>query len=930
MNEKLEKLLKFWFPEYQIIKCLQQHGFIVDDGKPMINNSSITAPSYSNGNIATAPTHVNRPIQYVPPTYSPNNVSSAPKNKDKSPSNDAFVDLKIMLRTQWTGSEKDIMALGNAFERPYLRGYDNIKPKNTILVIGHESRGKVYGIQCISNILEKKKIFKQAEVSVLNFSDYETDAANDLFMSDLYKALNSKGESVVFENIDKASPSHLEILYQLITQGRYKLSKRYVLLNGSLMEATGVLDKDIVSQISANGKFLIFTSTLDAKKAISGLGNKFIEEIDDVIVLEPFSPIQIRNLTSNLLEKFGTKCREKLRFTIKVQEPLIEEISTHYREKGGVKALAEYIDEQLYEPLTEMILQNTFGNTNLGEINYNDGYVVTLDSGASFMMADFVKKYNAVELEEARRELEQVVGLTKVKEYVLNLENNFKVQQMRENKGLKKSDISMHMIFTGNPGTGKTTIARIVAKYLKAIGVLSSGHLCEVTRSDLVGQYVGHTAVKTSEVIKSAFGGVLFIDEAYSLCREQGDIFGLEAIDTLVKAMEDNRDNLVVILAGYENEMSDFLKTNPGLKSRFPNVVHFDDYTVDEMYEIAKITTKNKGYNLSAMCEAGLRHQFEARQIKGKNDGGNGRLVRNLIENAILNQSQRIVKNPEDDMELLIPEDFGLTNMPEFDLELELNKVIGLDSVKKYIRSLNARLKLQGERKKLGLKVDTTQTMHMIFTGNPGTGKTMMARTVADVLYNMNVIKTNNLVETDRSGLVAGYVGQTAIKTREVIESALGGVLFIDEAYALAQGGQNDFGQEAIDTLVKMMDDNRDNLVVILAGYSDDMRHFLTKNVGLHSRFPNIIEFPDYSVDELMQIAEGMYSAQGYVLNHEGKRVLREHLAVAKQDKHFGNGRYVRNVFERSLNNQALRLSIETNLSKDALITITEDDIREV
>ena len=220
--------------------------------------------------------------------------------------------------------------------------------------------------------------------------------------------------------------------------------------------------------------------------------------------------------------------------------------------------------------------------------------------------------------------------------------------------------------------------------------------------------------------------------------------------------------------------------------------------------------------------------------------------------------------------------------------------------------------------------------MHMIFTGNPGTGKTMMARTVADVLYNMNVIKTNNLGETDRSGLVAGYVGQTAIKTREVIESALGGVLFIDEAYALAQGGQNDFGQEAIDTLVKMMDDNRDNLVVILAGYSDDMRHFLTKNVGLHSRFPNIIEFPDYSVDELMQIAEGMYSAQGYVLNHKGKRVLREHLAVAKQDKHFGNGRYVRNVFERSLNNQALRLSIETNLSKDALITITEDDIREV
>ncbi len=451
-----------------------------------------------------------------------------------------------------------------------------------------------------------------------------------------------------------------------------------------------------------------------------------------------------------------------------------------------------------------------------------------------------------------------------------------------------------------------------------------------MTRSDLVGQYVGHTAIKTSEVIKSALGGVLFIDEAYALCRDQGDTFGLESIDTLVKAMEDNRDNLVVILAGYEEEMKDFLKSNSGLSSRFPNIVHFDDYTVDEMYEIAKITVKSKGYSLAASCEEGLRHEFESSQIKGKKDSGNGRLVRNIIERAILNQSQRIIKNPNDNLELLIPEDFGFANMPAFDLEQEFNTVIGLESVKKYIRSLNARLRLQGERKRLGLKVDNIQTMHMIFTGNPGTGKTMMARTVANVLYNLNVIKSNNLVETDRSGIVAGYVGQTAIKTREVIESALGGVLFIDEAYSLAQGGQNDFGQEAIDTLVKMMDDNRDNLVVILAGYRDDMKHFLTKNVGLHSRFPNIIEFPDYTVDELMEIADGMYTASGYTLNDEGKKLLRDHLIAAKQDKHFGNGRYVRNIFERSLNNQALRLSSEAKLSREDLITITKDDIQEV
>ncbi len=259
-----------------------------------------------------------------------------------------------------------------------------------------------------------------------------------------------------------------------------------------------------------------------------------------------------------------------------------------------------------------------------------------------------------------------------------------------------------------------------------------------------------------------------------------------------------------------------------------------------------------------------------------------------------------------------------------------ITKVIGLESVKVYIRSLNARLKIQAERKKAGLKTDNTQTMHMIFAGNPGTGKTMMARTVADILYNMNVIQSNKLIETDRSGLVAGYVGQTAIKTRQVIETALGGVLFIDEAYSLSQGGENDFGQEAIDTLVKMMDDNRDRLVVILAGYSDDMRNFLSRNAGLQSRFANIIEFPDYSTEELMQIAEGMYLDQGYVLSDAGKSLLMEILNKAKQNKQFGNGRYVRNVFERSLNNQALRLSSDNNLSKEDLITITEKDIQEV
>jgi SpoVK/Ycf46/Vps4 family AAA+-type ATPase len=531
------------------------------------------------------------------------------------------------------------------------------------------------------------------------------------------------------------------------------------------------------------------------------------------------------------------------------------------------------------------------------------------------------------------KELDSLVGLSNVKKEVNAIKNFIKIQKMREEKGLPITAVSNHLVFTGNPGTGKTTVARIIAKIYKDLGVVSKGQLIEANRSDLVAGYVGQTAIKTQEVIDKAKGGILFIDEAYMLDGE-GQDFGQEAIDTLLKAMEDYRDDFVVIVAGYTDLMKGFIDSNPGLKSRFTRYINFEDYSAEELLQIFKGLCKNYEYVLSKDAETPLLDYFKDIVSKKDDSFGNAREVRNYFESVVSNQANRISHEEYVDSENLITitlEDLKLPSKENKNESLdevlkEIDNMIGLKSVKSQINDLVQLVKTQKARKEKGLS-NSKISLHLVFTGNPGTGKTTIARYIGKIYKCLGLLKEGHLVEVDRSDLVAGYVGQTAIKTQDVISKALGGVLFIDEAYTLSNNNYNDFGQEAIDTILKEMEDHRDNLVVIVAGYTNLMKKFIDSNPGLQSRFNTYIEFDDYSVNELVDIFKKQCEASQYTLADDSLDCLYNYLQNIDTNK-FGNGRGIRNIFEKVVIEQAKRLSEFVESSDVDLTKITKEDIK--
>ena len=542
-----------------------------------------------------------------------------------------------------------------------------------------------------------------------------------------------------------------------------------------------------------------------------------------------------------------------------------------------------------------------------------------------------------VSVDDCLKKLDGLVGLSGVKKEIANLTAFLNLQIAR---GETNTFQGKHYVFTGNPGTGKTTVARIMADIFKTLGVVARGQLVEADRSKLVAGFSGQTAIKTNQLVDQAMGGVLFIDEAYTLKSNDADSFGAEAIDTLLKRLEDDRGKFICIVAGYTDQMHDFIDTNPGLKSRFTQTIHFDDYTPDELTEIFLHLASGKNFTVDEETKAAIHRMFEQLYLRRDKNFGNAREARRIFNEAVERQSQRLVKQmtspdfKESDMFALTTADLPLSQgeaARPLDVVLnELEEFIGMRSVKDSIRRLAVQSMFMKQRAAMGAGSVQQMSMNFVLTGNPGTGKTSIARKMGEVLQAMDILPTSRVIEASRATLVGKYMGETPKIVNSMCDKAMGGILFIDEAYTLSDGGDM-YGKEAIDTLMKRMEDDRGKFVVIAAGYKDKMEEFMMMNAGLASRFTHKLHIDDYDPDELLAIYKHMAQKEQYQFSAEAevKALDKIYKMVLGKTESWGNAREMRNLLDATIQHLSERVSMMSpdQITKETYQIILPEDI---
>ena len=573
----------------------------------------------------------------------------------------SFEGLAAEVKQTVLGQDAFVDSVVRAMRRPFVLGTEAPAARNVILLTGGAGTGRHFALEETARCMAARGLLQSDRIATLDLALYPNSGAEKLFLQDLYAALHAPGEILAFEHYESCYPGFLKTLSDLAVKGSAPLSSRYLVnKEGILVDAGTALAPGAVSRIDPCGKYLIFYSHKGREALADKFGAALVSALGDVCETASYTREDLAALAAQQLNALAQKIRTRLGLTLSAGADVRDYVAAQCTIQKGAAGLSACTD-RIFRALSEYCLRTD--ETLTGTVTLTagpEGVLFRLNDGADQPLFDLLPAAYTGALDAIRAEINELVGLAPVKEYVFGLADNLQVQQRRAAAGLKTASLSMHMIFTGNPGTGKTTIARLVARYLKAIGALKGGQLVEVTRADLVGRYTGHTAPLTNSVIESALGGVLFIDEAYSLYRGEQDSFGLEAIDTLVKGMEDHRDELVVILAGYTREMETFLTANSGLASRFPNRIEFPDYTAVELLQITQVLAKNKGYTLAEACTEPLLGYYAHWQESDARTAGNGRLARNTLEKAIFHQSRRLVAEPAAALDLILPSDLEL------------------------------------------------------------------------------------------------------------------------------------------------------------------------------------------------------------------------------------------------------------------------------